>query len=337
MKKSGFLKGYLAIMVITTLAGGYLVFSSRSQYIKAKKSFKASITEVKALKGSKIYPDSNNLKEKQEQVAGYVEAVGTLKSKVLENQSKLNSDFTEQNFRKLMEDESAAIAEIAEKEKLILPEEFAFGMEAYNKGKQVQAGALSRLEWELNAIKQFVTIAANAGVSSIDDFSRDEFKLETEVVKTDEEQSNASRSSRRTSSKSSRSRGSRNNDESVKTNPMAGAEKIMETYRFTSEITASYEALTALLNGIAADKNYFLWLRKVRIENEKQTSPREGEDRGPTKVPGVVPDEKGNVPEIDATVLFGDEKMKARLFIDAVRFKEDLVESEAVDADKQST
>ena len=336
MKKSGFLKVYLVIMIVSTLLGGYFVFSSRSQYIASKDSFRTSKNKVTALKSSKIYPDSNNLKEKQKRVAGYVEAVGSLKSKVLENQSKLNSDFTEQNFRKLMEDESAAIAEIAEKEKLILPEEFAFGMEAYNKGKQVQAGALSRLEWELNAIKQFVTIAANAGVSSIDDFSRDEFKLETEVVKTDEEESNASRSSRRTSSRS-RSRGSRNNDKPVKTNPMAGAEKVMETYRFTSEITASYEALTALLNGVAADKNYFLWLRKIRIENERQTSPREGDAPGPTNVEGVVPDEQGNVPKIDATVLFGNEKMKARIFIDAVRFKEDLVESETVDADKKST
>jgi len=336
MKKSGFLKGYLIIMIVSTLLGGYFVFSSRSQYIESKDSFNASKNAVVALKSSKIYPDSNNLKEKQKQVAGYVEAVGNLKAKVLENQSQLNSDFTEQSFRKLMEDETVAIAEMAEKEKLTLPEEFAFGMEAYNRGKQVQAGALSRLEWELNAIKRFVTIAADSGVSSIDDFSRDEFKLETEVEKTDEEESNASRSSRGTSSRS-RSRGRRSNDKPVSTNPLAGAEKVMETYRFTSEITASYEALTALLNGIAADKNYFLWLRKIRIENERQTSPREGDAPGPTNVEGVVPDEQGNVPKIDATVLFGNEKMKARLFIDAVRFKEDLVKSEAVDADKEST
>ena len=336
MKKSGFLKGYLIIMIVSTLLGGYFVFSSRSQYIESKDSFNASKNAVVALKSSKIYPDSNNLKEKQKQVAGYVEAVGNLKAKVLENQSQLNSDFTEQSFRKLMEDETVAIAEMAEKEKLSLPEEFAFGMEAYNRGKQVQAGALSRLEWELNAIKRFVTIAADSGVSSIDDFSRDEFKLETEVEKNDEEESNAARSSRRTSSRSS-SRGRRSNDKPVTTNPMDGAEKVMETYRFTSEITASYEALTALLNGIAADKNYFLWLRKIRIENERQTSPREGDAPGPTNVEGVVPDEQGNVPKIDATVLFGNEKMKARLFIDAVRFKEDLVKSEAVDADKEST
>ena len=325
MKKSGFLKVYLIVMILATLVGGYLVYSSRSQYFESKQAFESSKAKLKALKASKIYPDSGNLKKKENQVAGYVEAVGKLKSKVLENQVKLNPEFTEQNFRKLMEDESAALAEMAQKENLKLPEGFAFGMEAYNKGKQVQAAALSRLEWELNAIKSFVTIAANSGVSYIVDFSRDEFKLETEVAEKSEDETNA-RSSRssRTSSRSSSRRG-RSSKEPAKVNPMAGAGKVMETYRFTSEITASYEALSSLLNGIAVDDNYFLWLRKIRIENETQTSPREGDAPGPTNVQGVVPDEEGNVPKIDATVLFGNEKMKARLFIDAVRFNEELV------------
>ena len=324
MKKSGFLKIYIIVMVFATLAGGYLVWSSKSKYESSEQAFNSAVSKVKALKNSKIYPSSNNLKEKEKKVSEYVEAVNQFKAKVLESQVSLKSDFTEQNFRKLMEEESAGIVAMAEEKKLVIPEEFAFGMEAYNKGKQVQQGALSRLEWELNAIKRFVNIVANSGVDSIDDFSRDEFKLENEVAKDDEneKQANSSRSSRRSSTRSS-SRG-RSKSVPVNTNPMKGAGKVMETYRFTSEITASYEALTALLNGIAADKNYFLWLRKIRIENEKQISPREGEFQGGEKVQGALADQDGNVPTIDAQVLFGDEKMKARLFIDAVRFTENL-------------
>ena len=118
MKKSGFLKVYLVIMIFSTLLGGYFVFSSRSQYIESKRSFETSKNTVELLQSSKIYPDSKNLKEKQKRVADYVEAVGTLKSKVLESQIKLNSDFTEQNFRKLMEDETVAITEMAKKENM---------------------------------------------------------------------------------------------------------------------------------------------------------------------------------------------------------------------------
>ena len=111
----------------------------------------------------------------------------------------------------------------------------------------------------------------------------------------------------------------------------------METYRFTSEITASYEALTTLLNVIAEDKNYFFWLRKIRIENQSLTSPDEFQDRSPKNVPDYVQRGDEDPPKIDAQVLFGNEKMKARLFIDVVRFKEDLVETEADAADNKST
>ena len=333
MKKSGFLKGYLIIMIVSSLLGGYFVFTSRSQYIEAKDSFTTTKNKVKALKKSDIYPDSNNLKEKQKRVADYVEAVATLKSKVLENQIKLNSNFTEQNFRKLMEDETIAITEMAKKENLILPEGFAFGMESYNQGKKVQVDALSRLEWELNAISKFVNISANAGVISIDDFSRDEFELESEVEKNDEEKSAESRRLR----KPLRKRPSSDKNMSANTNPMSGAQKVMETYRFTSEVTASYEAFNSLLNAIAEDKNYFFWLRKIRIENDTLKSPDEFQDRSPKKVEGYVQIGDEEIPVEDAQILFGNEKMKARLFIDVVRFKEDLVKSETVDTDKKST
>jgi len=332
MKKLGFLQIYIIIMTIATLAGGVLVWSSKSKYETSKEEFEAAEKKVKALKGSKIYPDSNNLKQKEKNVAEYLEAVSKLKLKVLEGQAPLKNDFTEQNFRKLMEEESAGIAAMAEEKKLAIPEEFAFGMESYNKGKQVQQGAISRLEWELNAIKSFVNIAAVSGVDSIDDFSRDEFKLENESAKDDEEEENSSLSNgRRDSSKKRRSK-----DIPVNTGPMKNAGKVMETYRFTSEITASYEALTALLNGIVADKNYFFWLRKIRIENEKQISPREGEFQGGEKVQGVSADQEGNVPTIDAKVLFGDEKMKARLFIDVVRFTKELEVKVTTDTNKES-
>ena len=90
MKKSGFLKVYLIVMILATLVGGYLVYSSRSQYFESKQAFESSKAKLKALKASKIYPDSGNLKKKENQVAGYVEAVGKLKSKVLENQIDLD-------------------------------------------------------------------------------------------------------------------------------------------------------------------------------------------------------------------------------------------------------
>ena len=109
---------------------------------------------------------------------------------------------------------------------------------------------------------------------------------------------------------------------------MGTAAKVMSTYRFTSKVTASYESLNTLLNSIASDENFFMWLRRVRIENERKLSPPIPNDL-PKMIkvtkPGAVANEKGEVAEVDvevdAEVIFGNEKMKAVLVIDLVRFK----------------
>ena len=111
---------------------------------------------------------------------------------------------------------------------------------------------------------------------------------------------------------------------------MVTATKVMSTYRFTSKVTGSYESLTALLNKIASDENFFMWLRRVRIENEQKLSPPIPNDLPKViKVtkPGAPANENGEVAEadveVDAEVIFGNEMMRAALVIDLVRFKED--------------
>ena len=68
MKKSGFLQVYAIVMVIATLAGGYLVWSSKSKYERSKEAFDSAKSEVKALKSSEIYPSPTHLKEKEKKV-----------------------------------------------------------------------------------------------------------------------------------------------------------------------------------------------------------------------------------------------------------------------------
>jgi len=296
-------------MIAGTLLLGFFIFKGRSSYNALSETFDNTKRTVKNLQARKIFPNESNLEDKQERVTAYVGAVDKLKAKVIEGQSPLNDDLTEQDFRQFMNQESESIVALAAKNKLILPENFAFGLDAYKQGKPFLKGAIGRLEWQLNAAKQFIKIAANSGIDSIDEFNRDEFQEENEAAEPKEEES---------SSKKDKS----------SDNPMAGADNVMETYRVTTEITGSYESLTAFLNGLASDKNSFLWVRKIRIENETQESPRKGEVSLPVPVPGAEADLDGKTAEIDAAVLFGNEKMRARIVIDAVRFKGEKAVSE---------
>ena len=321
MKNNIFLKIYTITMVVGTLLLGFFIYKGRNDYNALAGNFDQKQKQVDRLQAGQLFPNESNLEEKQKRVTQYIGAVDELKSKVFEGQVPLKDDLQEQDFRQIMNNESEAIVALAAKEKLILPEDFAFGLDAYKQGKPFRVGAISRLEWQLNAAKDFITIAADSDIDSIDEFNRDEFQEENEEV-VSEEKKNRSRSSR--SSRSSRTTARNNSSD----NPMAEADKVMETYRFTTEITGSYESLTALLNGLAASKSSFLWVRKVRIENESQSSPRIGDAPGPVPVPNTVPDDAGKTPMIDATVLFGNEKMRARIVIDAVRFKSESAVSE---------
>ncbi len=322
MKNNNFIKIYSIIMIAGTLLLGFFIFKGHSSYNALSETFENTKRTVNSLQARKIFPDESNLEEKQQRVTAYVGAVDKLKAKVIEGQPPLNEDLTEQDFRQFMNQESESIVALAAKNKLILPENFAFGLDAYKQGKPFLKGAIGRLEWQLNAAKQFIKIAANSGIDSIDEFNRDEFQEENEAAEPKEEES----SSRGSSSTRKPSRTSKKDKSSD--NPMAGADNVMETYRVTTEITGSYESLTAFLNGLASNKNSFLWVRKIRIENETQESPRKGEVSLPVPVPGAEADLDGKTAEIDAAVLFGNEKMRARIVIDAVRFKGEKAVSE---------
>ena len=304
MKNISFLKIYSIIMIAGTLGLGFFIYQGSSNFNELERSFGAKKRSVNGLQNRPLFPNEANSIEKQKRVTSYVGAVNKLKAKVLEGQAELKEDLEEQDFRQVMNQESEAIIAMANKKKLILPENFAFGLDAYKQGKPFMKGAIGRLEWQLNATKQFIKIAADSGIDSIDEFIRDEFQEENEEPKEDESKPKKKLNRNKPSD-----------------NPMIGADEVMETYRFTTEITSSYESLTAFLNGLASDKDNFLWVRKLRIENETQTSPRVGERSLPVPVPGAVPDEDGNTSMIDAAVLFGNEKMRARIVIDAVLFK----------------
>ena len=313
MKNNSFLKIYSAIMIGGTLLLGFLVFKGRSSYNELTTTFENTDMAVKKLEARKIFPNESNLEEKKERVTSYVGAVDKLKAKVLEGQPVLNEDLTEQDFRQLMNQETEAIVAMAAKNKLKLPENFSFGLDAYKQGKPFLKGALGRLEWQLNAAKQFIKIAADSGLDSIDEFNRDEFQEENVAAESKEEKGPRGRQQQK-----------RPNRSGSTANPMVGADKVMETYRFTTEITSSYEALTSFLNGLASDGTSFLWVRKIRIENLEQESPRVGQINLPVpvdRVSGAEANEADETPMIDAAVLFGNEKMRARIVIDAVRFK----------------
>ena len=332
IKQNRFFAGYAGIMIVGVLGLGFWVFKGWSGFSAAKSDYEDIHERVTALESEKIYPNKENLAEKEARVSRYAAAVDALQRQAGMLQRDLKDGFSEQQFRNLRNKETQAIIDLAAEKNMTLPKDFALGFKKYSEGIGVPPHAVSVLEWEFDGIRRFVQIAAESGVESLDEFTRDEIPQERPDWKPVDERPERGR--RPAGRKPPRGRGPKGRMVIAdrEKGPMSSASRVMETYRIMAKVTGSYESLSALLNQIAADDKYFMWLRRVRIENEQKQSPSIP-DNLPRSVKrdqaGAQADGDGVIPqvdvEIDAEVIFGDlnkEKMKAVLVVDIVRFKD---------------
>lgn len=329
IRQNRFLTGYLGVLIVATLALGFHAFTGWRGDKVTSANYRDTANKVDALEKRPIFPKRENLEKKIGQVTAFGAAVDALQTQLIKTQRGLKSRLGEQGFRNLMDQEVAAISQVAAAKGMEIPEEFHFGLDAYESGKVINPRAIPLLEWEMDAIKQFVSLAAASGVDAIEEFERMEFPQEAMDWKSEDEIAAAAAEAASSKTANNRQRGrARTRGKTpppvvrVSDNPMLTASKVMETYRFTAKVRGEHGAIQDLLNRIADDKTYFLWLRQLRIENETKRSPRQGDVPAPMLVPDTEPDKDGIAPMIDATLLFGDEKIYAYLVIDVVRFKD---------------
>jgi hypothetical protein len=328
IKQNRFFAGYAGIMIVGVLGLGFWLYNGWSGFRAAKSNYEDIQRSVTALESEKIYPNKENLAEKEARVSRYTAAVDSLQRQAGKLQRDLKAGYSEQQFRNLMNKEKEAIVGLAAEKNMTLPKDFALGFDEYGKGIGIPPHAVSVLEWEFDAIKRFVHIAAESGVDSLDEFSRDKIPQEMPNWKPEGERpERGRRPAGRKPPRGKRPMG-RMALAGREKGPMDSAPKVMETYRIMAKVTGSYESLTELLNQIAADEDFFMWLRRVRIENQTKESPQIPNDLPRTiKIPkaGAQANENGDLPEIDvevdAEVIFGNEKMQAILVVDIVRFK----------------
>ncbi|MED5584954.1 MAG: Amuc_1100 family pilus-like protein [Verrucomicrobiota bacterium] len=334
IKENRFYACYAAVMLAGVLALGFWVYKGWSNYGSELEKYNQADRNVTVLASGSLFPNQKNLDEKKVRVASFKDSVDVLHSDVRKSQRDLKRGYTEQQFRNQRNTDTKALSELASESNMSLPENFALGFDPYNKGKAVESHAVSILEWQFDGIKRFVEIAAESGLDSIDEFKRDMIAQESADWKAEGAAPPKGRKPTRRPVRKPPPRNRRGGRvppgalEGPK-NPMVTAAKVMSTYRFTAKVTGSYEAVTETLNKIAAEENYFMWLRRLRIENQKKDKKQLPANLPRTiniPKPGAQPDENGEIAgvdvEVDAEVIFGNEKMKAILVIDLVRFKE---------------
>ncbi len=306
------LAAILGVIVVGSLALGYLLFDAWSVYAETKEGYLGLGNQVAGLKGAQLAPTEANLKAKQDSVAEYSKLVDTLGKTVLILQPKVAA-INDIEFQEKLKTKISEIRKTSVQAKMRLPAEFAFGFDDYTHTLPKSGAEATELSGYLDAVDELTKLLMKCGVQSLDVLERS--KLPVEAA---------------TAAASSSAQG--NNNAGMQGQVAAG---ILEKRQISVVLTLDQGPLQLLISRLTSptDMPYFTSLRLLRIENQSQDGPLVSEVRLPTEGtndPNAVKTEEAPSDEIkppppafvDAIPVFGNELLKVRLEIDLIKFLE---------------
>ncbi|WP_395731626.1 Amuc_1100 family pilus-like protein [Prosthecobacter sp.] len=301
------LAAILGVIVVGSLALGYLLFDAWSVYAETKEGYLGLGNQVAGLKGAPLAPTEANLKAKQDSVAEYAKLVDTLGKTVLILQPKVAA-INDIEFQDKLKAKISEIRKTSVQAKMQLPAEFAFGFDDYTHTLPKSGAEATELSGYLDAVDELTKLLMKCGVQSLDVLERSKLPVEAAT---------------------STSQG--NNNAGMQGQAAAG---ILEKRQISVVLTLDQGPLQLLISRLTSptDMPYFTSLRLLRIENQRQDGPLVSEVRLPTeatKDPNeAVKTEEAPSDEIkppppafvDAIPVFGNEFLKVRLEIDLIKF-----------------
>lgn len=301
------LAAILGVIVVGSLALGYLLYDAWSVYAETKEAYLGLGNQVAGLKGAQLAPTDANLKAKQDSVAEYSKLVDTLGKTVLILQPKVAA-INDIEFQDKLKAKISEIRKTSVQAKMQLPAEFAFGFDDYTHTLPKSGAEATELSGYLDAVDELTKLLMKCGVQSLDLLERSKLPVEAAA---------------------SAAQGNKN--AAVQGAQMAGG--ILEKRQISVVLTLDQGPLQLLISRLTSptDMPYFTSLRLLRIENQRQDGPLVSEVRLPAEEaanPGAVKTEEAPSDEIkppppafvDAIPVFGNELLKVRLEIDLIKF-----------------
>lgn len=307
------LAAILGVIVVGSLALGYLLFDAWSVYAETKEGYLGLGNQVAGLKGAQLAPTEANLKAKQDSVAEYTKLVDTLGKTVLILQPKVAA-VNDIEFQEKLKAKISEIRKTSVEAKLQLPAEFAFGFDDYTHTLPKSAAEATELSGYLDAVDELTKLLMKCGVKSLDVLERSKLPVEAASA-----------------APSTAAQGNNNAGMQGQGQVAAG---ILEKRQISVVLTLDQGPLQLLISRLTSptDMPYFTSLRLLRIENQSQDGPLVSEVRLPTegtndpnaavKTEEAPSDEIKPPPPafVDAIPVFGNELLKVRLEIDLMKF-----------------
>ena len=300
------LAAILGVIIVGSLALGYLLFNAWSTYAETKEGYLGLGNQVAALKGARLAPTEANLNAKKAVVDEYATLVTTLGKTVLILQPP-TKPIGDIEFQDKLKAKISEVRKTAQAAKMQIPADFAFGFEEYTRTLPKSAAAATELYDYLEATDHLVSLFLKCGVKSVELLERSKLPVEAQAAPAAQG----------------------NNNTGMRTQPTVS---ILEKRQVSVVLTLDQKPLQLLVSGLTnpTDMPYFASLRLLRIENQRQDGPLRSEVKlpVPNKVIDPVKKEEAAADEIkppdpafpDAISVFGEELLKVRLEIDLVKF-----------------
>lgn len=330
--------------MISTLAGvmaagvlvlGYLLFEAWGGYSTAMDEYSALGQQIAQIKGLALAPTEQNLKAKQALVDEYGANVSKLGGALLILQPA-SAPTKQAEFQTKLKDRVVQLKNLAQKQKVSLPPDFALGFSEYLGTLPTSDSVATELSGYLDGVEAIVKLAVTSKVKSIDLLERASLADEKQAAPR-QPQASAGRPA-------AAPPGSR---------PAATSASLIEKRNVSIVMTLDQAALQLILSRLAnpddmkvrpeVDQSYFTSLRVLRVENQTKEGPIRRDSSGALSAdaaatpPPAPPAPTENQPAADSAnkallppppapadsvPVIGQELLKVQMEIDLVKFSD---------------
>lgn len=330
--------------MISTLAGvmaagvlvlGYLLFEAWGGYSTAMDEYSALGQQIAQIKSLALAPTEQNLKAKQALVDEYGANVSKLGGALLILQPE-SAPTKQAEFQTKLKDRVVQLKNLAQKQKVSLPPDFALGFSEYLGTLPTSDRVATELSGYLDGVEAIVKLAVNSNVKSIDLLER-AFLADEKQAAPRQPQASAVRPAVAPPG----------------IRPAATSASLIEKRNVSILMTLDQAALQLILSRLAnpddmkvrpeVDQSYFTSLRVLRVENQTKEGPIRRDSSGALSAdaaatpPPAPPAPTENQPAADnankallppppapadSVPVIGQELLKVQMEIDLVKFSD---------------
>lgn len=165
------------IVVLLVAGAAALLFVSRSGYVRTRRAYQDQKIRYERLVQREPFPSQENVERARENLDELREYAGVLRTALQTGQ--MNPEKMERaEFPPLAERVLRGLWEVADDNKVQVPENFAFGFRRYIEGDIPAAQHIPRLVAQLRTVDALCRLLFSARISALRDITREEFDLQ---------------------------------------------------------------------------------------------------------------------------------------------------------------